>query len=105
MDIEASIEMPMQKDHRVCSAHFDKDDFIIPKRAADPKNPTKVSLKKNAILRVQQVATDRLEVKLFAYLSCYIWLFTIGGEALTSFEKVKNDLVSCPGGLTSINGA
>ena len=38
----------MQKDHRVCSAHFDKDDFVISKRAADPKNPNKVSLKKNA---------------------------------------------------------
>ncbi|CAL8400197.1 unnamed protein product [Boreogadus saida] len=58
MDIETPIEMLMQKDHRVCSAHFD---FIIPKRAADPKNPKKVSLKKNAIPRVQQVATDRLE--------------------------------------------
>ena len=42
-----------------------KDDFIIPKRAADPKNPKKVSLKKNAIPRVQQVATDKLEVRLF----------------------------------------
>jgi hypothetical protein len=29
MDIETPIEMLMQKDHRVCSAHFDKDDFII----------------------------------------------------------------------------
>ena len=65
MDIETPIEMLMQRDHRVCSAHFDKDDFIIPKRAADPKNPKKVSLKKNAIPRVQQVATDKLEVRLF----------------------------------------
>jgi hypothetical protein len=72
MDIEMPIEMLMQKDHRVCSAHFDEDDFIIPKRAADPKNPKKVSLKKNAIPRVQLVAMDRLEVKWFAYLSCYI---------------------------------
>jgi hypothetical protein len=71
MDIETAIEMLMQKDYGVCSAHFDKDD-ILPKRAADPKNPKKVSLKKNAIPGVQQVATDRLEVKLFAYLSCYM---------------------------------
>ncbi|CAL8405421.1 unnamed protein product [Arctogadus glacialis] len=63
MDIETPIETQMQKDHRVCSAHFDKDDFIIPKRAADPKNPKKVSLKKNAIPRVQLVATDRLELQ------------------------------------------
>ena len=67
MDIETPIKTLMQKDHRVCSAHFDKDDFIIPKRAADPKNPKGVSLKRNAIPRVRQVATDRLEVKLFAY--------------------------------------
>ena len=72
MDIKTPIEMLMQKDHRVCSAHFDKDDFIIPIRAADQKNPKKVSMKKNAIPRVQHVATGRLEVKLFAYLSCYI---------------------------------
>jgi hypothetical protein len=72
MDIETPIEMLMQKDHRVSSAHFDKDHFIIPKRAADPKNPKKVSLKKNAIPRVQQMATDRPEIKWFAYLSCYI---------------------------------
>ena len=87
MDIETSIKMLMQRDHRVCSAHFDEDDFIIPKRAADQKNLKKVSLKKDAIPRVQQVATDRLEVKLFAYLSCYIRLFTIGVEEEESSER------------------
>ena len=86
MDVETPIEMLMQKDYRACSAHLDKDDFIIPKRAADPKNPKKGSLKKDAIPRVQQVATDRLEVKLFAYLSCYIRLFTIGVEEEESSE-------------------
>ena len=42
MDIETPIKMLMQKDHHVCSAHFDNDDFIIPERAADQKNPKKV---------------------------------------------------------------
>jgi hypothetical protein len=31
----------MQKDYRVCSAHFDKDDFIIPKKSCGPKEPKK----------------------------------------------------------------
>ena len=56
MDVETPIEMLMQKDYRACSAHLDKDDFIIPKRAFDPKNPKKGSLKKDAIPRVEQVA-------------------------------------------------
>jgi hypothetical protein len=45
-------------------------------------------LKKNAIPRVQLVAMDRLEVKWFAYLSCYIWLFTIGVGEDASGNKV-----------------
>ncbi|XP_056432858.1 uncharacterized protein LOC130371195 isoform X4 [Gadus chalcogrammus] len=61
MDIETPIKTLRQKDDRVCSAHFDKDDFLIPKRAADPKNPKRVLLKRNAIPRVRQAATDRLE--------------------------------------------
>ena len=73
----------------------------------------RLSLKKNAIPRVQQVAMDRLKVRLFAYLLRYI-LFKIGvGEDASGnkaispgspnfIEKVKDDLVSCPGGLTSI---
>ena len=88
MDIETPIKT-RQKDDRVCSTHFDKDDFTIPKRAADPKNPKRVSLKRNAIPRVQQVATDRLEVKLFAYLSCYMIFHNWcgGGRVIRTFNN------------------
>ena len=91
MDIETPIKT-RQKDDRVCSTHFDKDDFTIPKRAADPKNPKRVSLKRNAIPRVQQVATDRLEVKLLAYFrvvydcSQLVW----GSHEITCASFVNN---------------
>ncbi|CAL8325224.1 unnamed protein product [Arctogadus glacialis] len=61
MDIETPYETLIRKDYRVCSAHFDEDEFVVPKRAADPNNPKRVSLKKCAVPRVKAMATDRLE--------------------------------------------
>ena len=75
--LNMDIKTLFQKDYRVCSADFDEDDFVVPKRAADPNNPKKVSLKKCAVPRVKAMATDRLEVKWFAYLSCDIRWFTV----------------------------
>ena len=89
MDIETPIKTLMQKDHCVCIAHFDKDNFIMPKRAADPKNPKGVSLKMNAIPRVRQVATDRLEVKLFAYFSCYMIVHNWCGGGCVTKQSYK----------------
>ncbi|XP_062371659.1 uncharacterized protein LOC134059298 isoform X2 [Sardina pilchardus] len=62
MDIETPIETLRLKDYRVCSAHFDKDDFVFPRRASDPTNPKRMHVKKNAIPRVFQLPMDRLEV-------------------------------------------
>ncbi|XP_030249422.1 uncharacterized protein LOC115567202 isoform X5 [Sparus aurata] len=61
-DINTPTEALRQKNYRVCSAHFDKDDFVLSKSPAGPENPLKTYLKKNAVPRVEQVATDSTEV-------------------------------------------
>uniref|UniRef100_A0A8C5AIC9 THAP domain-containing protein 1 n=1 Tax=Gadus morhua TaxID=8049 RepID=A0A8C5AIC9_GADMO len=96
MDIETPIKT-RQKDDRVCSAHFDKDDFTIPKRAADPKNPKRVSLKRNAIPRVQQVATDRLESKDNSAEHTSFGEFGLDDPADDSFEPLSDTSPSSPG--------
>lgn len=63
IDVNTPTETLRQKNYRVCSAHFNKEDFVLPKKAADPNNPSKTYLKKNAIPRVEQLATtDSAEV-------------------------------------------
>lgn len=62
MDVNTSTETLRQRNYRICGNHFDKDDFVYPRQADDPKIPANVYLKKNAIPRVEQRATDSVEV-------------------------------------------
>ena len=62
IDINTPTEALRQKNYRVCSAHFNKDDFSSCKSTAGSENPLKTYLKKNAVPRVDQVATDGTEV-------------------------------------------
>lgn len=56
IDTETPDETLRQLDHRICSAHFDKDDFAYPKRPADPNKTQRVHLKKNAVPRMDLLA-------------------------------------------------
>lgn len=61
MDVNTSTETLRQRNYRICSNHFEKDDFVYPRQAAEPKYPAKIYLKKSAIPRVEQLATDSVE--------------------------------------------
>ncbi|KAM4585153.1 uncharacterized protein PAE49_004488 isoform 1-T1 [Odontesthes bonariensis] len=54
MDIATPVETLKKKRYRVCSRHFDKDDFIHPKTAKESKrvHRVRVQLRRNAIPRV-----------------------------------------------------
>ncbi|XP_035847040.1 zinc finger MYM-type protein 4 isoform X2 [Sander lucioperca] len=62
MDITTPVETPKKKRYRVCSRHFDEDDFYYPGKAKDPKKTTKVQLKRNTIPRVGPPAAAIVEV-------------------------------------------
>lgn len=65
IDINTPTDMLKQKNYRVCSAHFDEEDFTLCKRPADPKNPMRAYLKNNAVPRVEPLATDSVEVTFY----------------------------------------
>lgn len=52
IDIETPVELLMQKDYRVCSAHFDPDDLTQDKRVCDQTK--RMRLKKTAIPKAAQ---------------------------------------------------
>ena len=68
MDIMTPVETLKKKRYRVCSRHFDEDDFCYPSKGPkDPKKPTRVYLKRNAIPRVAPPAADIVEVSLVVF--------------------------------------
>uniref|UniRef100_A0A671XXM4 THAP-type domain-containing protein n=1 Tax=Sparus aurata TaxID=8175 RepID=A0A671XXM4_SPAAU len=62
IDINKPTETLRQKSYRVCSAHFNKANFVLSKSPADPKNSLKTYLKKNEVPRVEKLATDSAEL-------------------------------------------
>ncbi|KAM4524957.1 uncharacterized protein PAE49_001064 [Odontesthes bonariensis] len=63
MDITTPVETLKKKRYRVCSRHFDKDDFIHPTTVKESKrvHRVRVQLRRNAIPRVGPPATDTVE--------------------------------------------
>ncbi|XP_063739849.1 uncharacterized protein LOC134864637 isoform X1 [Eleginops maclovinus] len=63
MDITTPVETLKKKRYRVCSRHFDKDDFIHPRTGKRSKgvHRVRVLLRRNAIPRVGPPATDTVE--------------------------------------------
>ena len=49
LDVETSVETLREKDYRVCSNHFDQDDFVVTRMASNP--PIKSRIKKSAVPR------------------------------------------------------
>uniref|UniRef100_UPI003AAC206B uncharacterized protein isoform X1 n=1 Tax=Centroberyx gerrardi TaxID=166262 RepID=UPI003AAC206B len=62
MDANTPVHTLRRADHRVCSDHFDRDDYCQSKRRRNPI-PKHFFLKKNAVPRVERPAADRVEVK------------------------------------------
>lgn len=62
IDVNMATETLRKMNHRVCSAHFNTDDFVVSRRASDPSNPHKRFLKKTAVPRADQLPTDSTEV-------------------------------------------
>ncbi|XDV34813.1 hypothetical protein PO909_004930 [Leuciscus waleckii] len=71
IDITTPVETLKEKRYRVCSRHFDEDDFHLPSRAKDSKKPTRVHLKRNAIPRGGPLAADILEKAFINPLESY----------------------------------
>ncbi|XP_056125284.1 lethal(3)malignant brain tumor-like protein 2 isoform X2 [Rhinichthys klamathensis goyatoka] len=59
VDVETPVETLREMDYRVCSNHFDKDDFILSRSASDP--PRRNHLKKSAVPRAERPVTDNLD--------------------------------------------
>ncbi|XP_078135658.1 peroxynitrite isomerase THAP4-like isoform X2 [Sander vitreus] len=59
VDVETPVKTLREKDYRVCSNHFDKDDFMIPLRASNP--PRKNHLKKSAVPRAERPVAENLD--------------------------------------------
>ncbi|XP_051240096.1 uncharacterized protein LOC127354292 [Dicentrarchus labrax] len=59
VDVKTPVKTLRERDYRVCSNHFDKDDFTVPRNAANP--PRKNHLKKSAVPRVERPAVDNLD--------------------------------------------
>lgn len=65
MDANTPVQKLRLADYRVCSDHFDRDDYCQPKRRRHPV-PKHFFLKKTAVPRLNRPAADREEVKILA---------------------------------------
>ncbi|XP_056099072.1 uncharacterized protein LOC130077763 [Rhinichthys klamathensis goyatoka] len=59
VDVETPVETLREMDYRVCSKHFDRDDFILSRRASNP--PRRNHLKKSAVPRAERPVADNLD--------------------------------------------
>ncbi|XP_062291632.1 uncharacterized protein LOC133996087 isoform X1 [Scomber scombrus] len=63
MDITTPVETLKKKRYRVCSRHFNVDDFIHYTKTKYQKKPTRLHLKRNTIPRVGTPAADIVELE------------------------------------------
>ena len=71
-DVGTPIPTLKAKDYRVCSRHFDLDDFTIPdKRTSYP--PKRLRLKRNAIPKAARLAPE-ICIQLFGYITWTEWI-------------------------------
>ena len=61
MDADTPVDVLRRADHRVCSDHFDPDDYCQSKKRPNPKH---LYLKKSAVPRWETPAAGRVQVML-----------------------------------------
>ena len=72
MDANTPVHALRLADYRVCSDHFERDDYCQPKKRRNPI-PKHFFLKKNAVPRVERPAADTVEVMLSAEVIVLTW--------------------------------